>query len=637
MRATRRCPRSRTFSLNASQLGAKTVTESAVAGWSLTDLEARGGGGDSSTARWRPRKATLDIDAGETVVCTFENTKHASLTVVKETDPASDEQDFDFDLHRRRASLPDLDLDDRRGRRDAALTATRSASTRRQLGAKTVTESAVAGWYADGPRCARAAAATPSTSWARARRRSTSTPARAVVCTFENTKHASLTVVKETDPASIRRTSTSICTGTGIDDGSRPRHRRGRRDAALDSSHVQPQRVAARRQDGDRVRDRRLDADRPDLHGRRRRLLDDAEHAQGDARHRRRRERSSARSTNTKHASLTVVKETDPASDPQDFDFDLHRDGSGGGSRPRHRRGRRDAPSQRHVHPQRGPARRQDGDRVRGRRLDADRTSVARRRRRLLDRTLGTRKATLDIDAGETVVCTFENTKHASLTVVKETDPASDRRTSTSISPGRASRRISTSTPTRATRPCPRSSSFSLNASPARRQDGDRVRGRRLDADRPRSARAAAATPRPTWRPARRPSTSTPARSVVCTFKNTKHASLTVVKETDPASDPQDFDFDLTGTRRRRPDLDLDTDAGDATLPSQQSFSLNASQLGAKTVTESAVAGWTLTDLRARAAAATPSTDLGDAQGDPRHRRRRVGGLYVRRTPSTPR
>ena len=67
----------------------------------------------------------------------------------------------------------------------------------------------------------------------------------------------------------------------------------------------------------------------------------------------------------------------------------------------------------------------------------------------------------------------------------------------------------------------------------------------------------------------------------MCTFTNTKHASLTVVKVTDPASDPQDFDFDLTGSGVPA-DLDLDTDAGDATLPSQDSFSLNASQLGAQ-------------------------------------------------------
>jgi hypothetical protein len=73
-------------------------------------------------------------------------------------------------------------------------------------------------------------------------------------------------------------------------------------------------------------------------------------------------------------------------------------------------------------------------------------------------------------------------------------------------------------------------------------------------------------------------------------------ASLTVVKATDPASDPQDFDFDLTGAGLPA-DLDLDTDGLDATLPFQDTFSLSALQLGAHTVTESVVAGWSLTNL----------------------------------------
>ena len=63
-------PSQRTFNLSAAQLGAHTVTESANAGWALTDLECTGGGDDSRATR--RRKATLDIDAGETVVCTFD-------------------------------------------------------------------------------------------------------------------------------------------------------------------------------------------------------------------------------------------------------------------------------------------------------------------------------------------------------------------------------------------------------------------------------------------------------------------------------------------------------------------------------------------------------------------------------------
>ena len=60
-----------------------------------------------------------------------------------------------------------------------------------------------------------------------------------------------------------------------------------------------------------------------------------------------------------------------------------------------------------------------------------------------------------------------------------------------------------------------------------------------------------------------------------------------MVKETVPASDPQDFDFDLTGAGVPA-DLDLDTDAGNATLPQPGHVQPERRQLGAHTVSESA-------------------------------------------------
>ena len=84
---------------------------------------------------------------------------------------------------------------------------------------------------------------------------------------------------------------------------------------------------------------------------------------------------------------------------------------------------------------------------------------------------------------------------------------------------------------------------------------------------------------------------------MVCTFTNTKASSLTIVKVTDPASDPQDFVFDLTGAATPG-SLMLDTDAASAATPSQQSYPIGAAQLGAYTVTEAQTPGWSLTNLQ---------------------------------------
>src|SRR5215207_9701826 len=136
-------PSQETFSLDTTQLGLHSVTESEVAGWTLTGLSCLGAGDDSSTSVAN-RNATLDIDPGEAVVCTFTNTKHATLTVVKATDPASDPHDFDFNLTG--SGIPaDLDLDT--DAVDATLPSQDTFSLNAaQLGAHGVTESEVAGW-----------------------------------------------------------------------------------------------------------------------------------------------------------------------------------------------------------------------------------------------------------------------------------------------------------------------------------------------------------------------------------------------------------------------------------------------------------------------------------------------------------
>ena len=115
----------KTFTLNASQLGEKQITETPDTDWTLTGLDCTG---DDGLPRHQRAPRDLDVDAGETIVCDFENTKHASLTVVKETDPASDPQDFDFDLTGTGLAT-DLDLDT--DATDANLTASHSLQPQR--------------------------------------------------------------------------------------------------------------------------------------------------------------------------------------------------------------------------------------------------------------------------------------------------------------------------------------------------------------------------------------------------------------------------------------------------------------------------------------------------------------------------
>jgi hypothetical protein len=77
-------PSTRLFTFTGSQLGAKTVTETLpVTGWSLTNLVCTGD--DNSSVDPATGIATLDVDAGETIVCTYTNTQRPTIIVRKIT------------------------------------------------------------------------------------------------------------------------------------------------------------------------------------------------------------------------------------------------------------------------------------------------------------------------------------------------------------------------------------------------------------------------------------------------------------------------------------------------------------------------------------------------------------------------
>ena len=97
--------------------------------------------------------------------------------------------------------------------------------------------------------------------------------------------------------------------------------------------------------------------------------------------------------------------------------------------------------------------------------------------------------------------------------------------------------------------------------------------------------------------------------SVVCTFTNTEHASVTYQKETVPASDPQDFVFGVTGSGLTEDTLDTD---GASATPSSHTDNLTPDQFGAKTIMETTVTGW---DLTALTAVVTPTSPTTSTQG----------------------
>ncbi len=68
--------------------GIYAVEESPLAGWELTNTACVSSIGDTETA------GNLELDAGETITCTFTNTKDGSITVVKEVVGA--DKDFNF-------------------------------------------------------------------------------------------------------------------------------------------------------------------------------------------------------------------------------------------------------------------------------------------------------------------------------------------------------------------------------------------------------------------------------------------------------------------------------------------------------------------------------------------------------------
>jgi plastocyanin len=155
--------------------GSFTVTEDAdPAGWQLTTLQCLGGGPNTTTAA---RTATIGLDAGENVTCTFTNTQGGSIVVTKQTNPDGSPQSFQFDPD----YGPNFNLTDGTSNNSGPLSP----------GTYSVAEVNVpAGWTPTGATCSDGSPPGAINLAA----------GETVTCTFTNTQQASITVVKNALP-----------------------------------------------------------------------------------------------------------------------------------------------------------------------------------------------------------------------------------------------------------------------------------------------------------------------------------------------------------------------------------------------------------------------------------------------------
>ena len=165
--------------------GTYTVGESLPTGWDLTQISCTdpdgGTGVDLGTGT-----ATIDVDPGEQITCTFLNTSQGSVTIAKETLPAdAGGQQFDFTG----------------GLGDFMLTGGESStSTGLEPGTYAVTEALPAGWDLAGITCDDPDGGTVI-DVAAGTAQIDLDGGEQITCTFLNTSRGSVTIIKDTVPA----------------------------------------------------------------------------------------------------------------------------------------------------------------------------------------------------------------------------------------------------------------------------------------------------------------------------------------------------------------------------------------------------------------------------------------------------
>ena len=154
--------------------GKYTSTEAAKAGWDLTALSCDDANSTGSLAN---RQATFNVEAGESVTCTFTNTKRGQIVVQKQTNPDGDPQSFSFNAS---YDADGFALSDGQSNDSGDL----------DPGTYSVSENVPQGWDLDSATCDDGS--NPSSIGLAA--------GETVTCVFTNEKDAHIVVQKQTEP-----------------------------------------------------------------------------------------------------------------------------------------------------------------------------------------------------------------------------------------------------------------------------------------------------------------------------------------------------------------------------------------------------------------------------------------------------
>ncbi|MFL5641830.1 MAG: isopeptide-forming domain-containing fimbrial protein, partial [Chloroflexota bacterium] len=506
--------------------GSYAVTEGALSGWDLTGLSCDDNAG--TTVNIGTRTATIDLDPGQDITCTYTNTKRGSITIIKDASP-NDPQDFAY------TGLGGFTLDDDS---DATLSNT-FTSGNLAPGSYTVTETDVTGWELTGLTCDDGDGGT-TISVANRQAVIDLDPGQSITCTYVNTKAGRIFVDKVTnpagDPASFAFDPSWSASNFNLTDAAAPH----------DSGDLKPGTYSVAE----------LALAGWDLTGA---TCDDG--SSPDSITLSAGEVVTCTFTNTKRGHILIDKVTNPAGAPDSFEFDPSYSGTNFSLT--------DAATPN-----------DSGALVPGTYSVAE-LALAGWDLTGTSCTDGSPVSGIVLGAGETVTCTFTNTKRGTIIVEKQTSPdgAAGQFTFTGDAAGSIGDNgqivVTNLVPgTYTSTEGPTGLLFDLGAVTC--DDANSVGNVET-------------------------STATfhleAGETVKCTFTNVQRGTITIIKDADP-TDPQDFGFTTTGTGLSPFSLDDDGDNAN-TLSNTTTFQNLLA--GSYSVTESATSGWDLTGITCEA------------------------------------